>query len=63
MGLAAVGHAELQRIEAAKERFDRGHSIVTASRAEGVEVQAVEALIRASRRGDPHTASPEHSTA
>ena len=58
VGLVAVGRTEFQRIEAAKERFDRGESIVAASRAEGVEVQAVEALIRASRREDPIAASP-----
>jgi hypothetical protein len=63
LGLVAVGRTEFQRIEAAKERFDRGQSIVAASRAEGVEVQAVEALIRASCRGEPHTAPLEHSTA
>ena len=63
VGLISVGRTEFQRIEAAKERFDRGQSIVAASRAEGVEVQAVEALIRASLREDPHAASPEHSTA
>ena len=63
VGLAAVGHTEFQRLEAAKERFDRGQSIVAASWAEGVEVQAVEALIRARSRGEPHTASPEHSAA
>jgi hypothetical protein len=63
VGLVAVGRREFQRIRAAKERFDRGQSIVAASRAEGVQVQAVGALIRASRRGELHAASPEHSTA
>ena len=62
LGLVAVGHTEFQRIEAAKERFVRGQSIVSASRAEGVEVEAVEALIRASSRAEPDTVAPVHST-
>ena len=63
VGLVAVGRTEFQRIQAPKERFLRGQSIVAASRDEGVEVEAVEALIRASIRVEPHAASPQHSTA
>lgn len=47
LGLVAVGYTDFDRIEAARERFIRGQSIVEASRDEGVEVELVEALIRA----------------
>lgn len=62
-GLVAVGHTEFERIEAARERFVRGQSIVAASRAEGVEVEVVEALIRARIHAKSQTTLPERYTA
>lgn len=63
LGLASVGKTAFQRIQAAKQRFARGESIVAASRAEAVGIQAVEALIRATSTVEPKAPAAERTIA